>query len=87
MRFSPCKTTGRALNRLFLRAVKAQLRIAIVTMLTGGLTACRTTDIAATDLSCDVFSPIIWSKQDSVQTAKQIREHNAAWVSLCVKDD
>lgn len=87
MRFSPCKTTGRALSGLFLRAVKAQLRIAIMAMLTGGLTACRTMDIAATDLSCDVFSPINWSKQDSIQTAKQIREHNAAWVSLCVKDN
>ena len=37
----------------------------------------------ATDISCDAFRPISWSKSDTFDTALQIREHNAAWRSLC----
>lgn len=56
----------------------------MLALLMMGATACQTMDIVATDLSCDVFGPITWSKQDSVQTSKQVREHNAAWASLCI---
>jgi len=32
---------------------------------------------------CTVFKPIYWSKDDTLDTAKQVREHNAAWKSVC----
>lgn len=47
------------------------------------LVACQTTDFVATDLSCDVFRPISWSKDDTFRTSQQILEHNAAWRSIC----
>lgn len=47
------------------------------------LSTCQTTGFVATDISCDAFRPISWSKSDTFDTALQIREHNAAWRSLC----
>lgn len=89
MLYSRYKYTDRGLSALCLRGGKAVLNMAMFMALMGGvmmgLAACQTTDIVATDLSCDVFGPITWSKDDSVQTSKQVREHNAAWASLCVK--
>ena len=81
---SVCKTIGRDLSALYLRGVKAVLNIVAMISLLMAMTACQTMGIVATDLSCDVFMPITWSKEDSVHTSKQVREHNAAWVSLCV---
>lgn len=46
-------------------------------------TACQTMDFVATDISCDAFRPISWSKSDTFETTLQIREHNAAWRPLC----
>lgn len=86
MLFSRYKNTAKGLKDLYLRGAKAVLSMAMLIALMMGLTACQTMDIVATDLSCDVFRPISWSKKDTVQTTKQVREHNAAWVSLCVKD-
>lgn len=86
MPFSLYKNIDSVLKFLCLRGVKVALNMMMLSGLMMALTACQTTDIAATDLSCDVFGPISWSKNDSIQTSKQVREHNAAWVSLCIND-
>lgn len=60
-------------------------------MLLGGLilvsivlTSCQTTASAVTSPAmCTVFKPIYWSKDDTLDTAKQVREHNAVWKSVC----
>jgi uncharacterized lipoprotein YajG len=50
------------------------------------LAACQaTTPTAVTDTSCLAFEPITYSRKDTVMTAQQIREHNAAFQSLCPK--
>jgi hypothetical protein len=50
------------------------------------LAACQTTTpTAVTDTSCLAFEPITYSRKDTVVTARQIREHNAAFQSLCSK--
>jgi hypothetical protein len=35
------------------------------------------------DTSCRAFAPIRYSRADSADTARQVREHNAAWDALC----
>lgn len=48
------------------------------------LTACRTTTpTAVTDTACLAFDPITYSRADTKQTALQVRQHNAAFRSLC----
>lgn len=38
----------------------------------------------ATDTSCTAFQPITFSaKQDSQETIRQVRGHNAAWDKIC----
>jgi hypothetical protein len=50
------------------------------------LTGCRTTTpTAVTDTSCLAFEPITWSSKDTSVTHRQIRQHNAAFRSLCGK--
>ncbi len=48
--------------------------------LTGCQTTTRTGEIKA---GCLVFDPITYSRNDTPETAKQVRQHNAAWESLC----
>ena len=38
---------------------------------------------AVVDTSCQAFEPITYSRRDTPETVAQIRQHNAAWVSLC----
>lgn len=58
------------------------------------LTACSTTtdtkdlqttanDRAITILTCQVFQPINWADTDTKLTLAQVKEHNAAWASIC----
>ena len=48
------------------------------------LTACKTTTpTAVTDTACLAFEPITYSRADSKDTALQVRQHNAAFRSLC----
>ena len=52
------------------------------------LTACRTTaptPTAVTDTACLAFEPITYSGRDTPLTATQVRQHNAAFRSLCGK--
>lgn len=48
------------------------------------VTACQTpTPIGGIDTSCQAFEPITYSRKDTAETMKQVREHNAAWDALC----
>lgn len=41
--------------------------------------------IVRTDVSCKVFRKISWSVLDTVQTADEVRRHNARYLSVCRK--
>ncbi len=48
------------------------------------LTGCQTTTpTGAIDTSCLAFEPITYSAKDTPRTARQVREHNAAFTALC----
>ena len=48
------------------------------------LTGCQTTTpTAVTDTACLAFEPITYSSKDTLLTSRQIRQHNAAFRSLC----
>lgn len=50
------------------------------------LTACQTTTpTAVTDTACLAFEPITYSREDTARTATLVRQHNAAFKSLCAK--
>lgn len=52
------------------------------------LTACQsTTQIAVTDTSCQAFEPIRYSRSDTAETVRQVRQHNAAFRTLCDNDN
>ena len=56
--------------------------LAVLPMLIG----CRTTTpTAVTDTACLAFEPITYSSKDTPITYRQIREHNAAFRTLCLK--
>lgn len=57
-----------------------------MTLVLLALTSCQTTGSSGTNTAswCTVFKPITWSSKDTLETAKQVREHNAAWVAVCV---
>jgi hypothetical protein len=56
--------------------------LAVLPMLIG----CRTTTpTAVTDTACLAFEPITYSSKDTRITHRQIRQHNAAFRSLCKK--
>lgn len=38
-----------------------------------------------TDASCKAFSPITWSKNDTVPTQRQVIAHNKAYLAICPK--
>lgn len=48
------------------------------------LTACETTRITATNSLCVTDNVISFSqKNDTPETVRQVREHNAAWRAVC----
>lgn len=60
-------------------------RLALLAALSS-LTACQTTTpIAVTDTTCLAFEPITYSRKDTPVTARQVRQHNAAFRALCGK--
>lgn len=38
---------------------------------------------AVVDTACQAFEPIRYSRDDTAETIKQVRAHNAAWDALC----
>ena len=68
-------------SRLFGSPTKRVMMFVALTLMSFALTGCQTTGSVGTD--CLVFKPIYWSKDDTLETAKQVREHNAAWKAVC----
>lgn len=70
-------------NKLILLGPAFALLMLMLFLLTG----CQTMGSAGINTvgTCTIFKPITWSKQDTLETAKQVVEHNAAWKSVCGK--
>ena len=49
------------------------------------MAACATTtaSVGTDAVACYAFEPIRWSKKDTDETIRQVKEHNAAWVAVC----
>lgn len=50
------------------------------------LTSCQTTNSSGPSpelVACRSFEPVTWSEDDSPQTIREIKEHNAVWVAVC----
>lgn len=45
-----------------------------------------TEEIDVNAVACGGFHPITWSRADTDDTIRQVREHNAAWEALCGAD-
>jgi len=71
----------------FKKLTKLAPMFVIVLLMSFLLTSCQTTGSVeiSTAGTCTIFKPIAWSKQDTLETAKQIVEHNAAWKAVCGK--
>ena len=63
------------------------MRVALLPMSLLILPGCATmTASVGTDaVACSAFEPIRWSKKDTDDTIRQIKKHNAAWNTICVK--
>jgi hypothetical protein len=42
-----------------------------------------TPSVGTDAVACSAFEPIHWSKKDTDDTIRQVKEHNAAWAALC----
>lgn len=67
---------------------KLWLLVAMLMSLTLLLTSCaKMTGIGVPvrflDTSCEAFRPIEWSEDDTDETIRQAKAHNAAWSKLC----
>jgi hypothetical protein len=49
------------------------------------LASCATTtaSVGTDAVACSAFEPIRWSKKDTAETIRQVKEHNAAWSAVC----
>ena len=83
-------STGRSPLGIFL--IGFPLSVLLWCLILAGLAAlmgCQTTGSGATRapppmaVACLAFKPIRWSKDDTPETQKQARAHNAAGASLC----
>lgn len=64
--------------------LKPVLLFSVLMMTSVLLASCQTTaSVGTKSVACEAFQPIYWSKDDTLETAKQVRAHNAAWKSLC----
>lgn len=60
--------------------LKTLAALAVLSM----LTACQTaTPSGVIDTSCLAFEPVTYSRKDTGDTVRQVRQHNAAFVALC----
>lgn len=62
------------------------MRAALLPMPLLILAACATTtaSVGTDAVACSAFEPIRWSKKDTDETIRQVKEHNAAWEALCL---
>lgn len=64
-------------------AMRAALLLTPLLILQGCVT---TAGSAATDaVACTAFEPIRWSVEDTDETIRQVKEHNAAWKAVCTQ--
>lgn len=70
-------------SRVLARLANLLMLLLLATVIAG----CKTTDSAgATDavrVACQSFQAIYWSKNDTPETVKQVKEHNAAGKAIC----
>lgn len=70
-----------------LPARKPPVRLCVPIMLLAAIPGCTTTGSGVTTdpsrVACQSFSPVYWSQNDTVETVKQVQEHNASWKALC----
>jgi hypothetical protein len=61
------------------------MRAALLPMPLLILAACATTtaSVGTSAVACSAFEPIQWSKKDTDETIRQVKEHNAAWTAIC----
>lgn len=45
--------------------------------------ATTTASVGNDAVACSAFEPLRWSSKDTDDTIRQVKEHNAAWVSIC----
>lgn len=57
--------------------------LSLVILGTGAEIGCAASQAPAIDTSCQVFEPIRWSRRDTPETVRQVKEHNASWQALC----
>ncbi len=62
-----------------------RLRLLLALLALCGLVACKTTT-AATDSYCLIAKPIRDSILDTAETRQQVKEHNAQYVCVCLRD-
>jgi len=63
------------------RAMRAGLLLMTLAILTGCATT--TASVGTDAVACSAFEPIRWSKKDTDDTIRQVKEHNAAWTAIC----
>lgn len=71
-----------------MRSAKRMKRVCALASAMILLTGCaRMTVSGGTDagVACRAFRPIFYSRQDTPESQRQTREHNAVWASLCRK--
>jgi hypothetical protein len=61
------------------------MRAALLPMTLLILAGCATTtgSVGTDAVACSAFEPIRWSKRDTEETIRQVKEHNAAWAAVC----
>jgi hypothetical protein len=64
------------------------MRAALLLMPLLILASCATTtaSVGTDAVACSAFEPIRWSKNDTDETIRQVKEHNAAWAAICARD-
>ncbi len=65
------------------RAMRGVLLLMPLTILPGCATTMASVETDA--VACSAFEPIRWSKKDTADTIRQVKEHNAAWSTICIK--
>lgn len=61
-----------------------KLLLPVIGLISLLLTGCvSTTGSGGTKTVCLATKPITWSKQDTDQTIKEVKAHNAAWKAVC----
>lgn len=64
------------------------MRVALLLTLLPILPGCATTtaSVGTDAVACSAFEPMRWSKKDTDETIRQVKEHNAAWKATCVHE-